>query len=286
MKKKLWRFAAGFLPVCLLSAQPSNPQGPQQANPQAPPQAKRNDIPGPSLEDMRRMDEQRQRTREQAMAMNDLAGHIHSLDDARKLVGQVGGYFSQGLAPGWRTRSIRERVSRAEYEAAAGGALIPEQRVADAWNDYLKKIGAPQEYYATADEIHALRDMKYVSSQVLWARGSQSVWTLPHLYAVGADGKVATGCRAVEALNVLWQLGSQPEILEGTRELIKSGKSWSDMVKNPTQPPAPGTAKGYVTARVAPPNPVRQAVSRYTDEHGARALQRAVKDLLNEVLAG
>jgi hypothetical protein len=121
------------------------------------------------------------------------------------------------------------------------GSLNPEQRVADAWNDYLQKIGAPQESFVTAADIHALRDSYHTSSQVCWARGRQNIWTVPNIYAVGADGKVANGCRALEVLNVLWQLANQPELMEGTRDLIKKGERMSDMYKDPSKPPKPGS---------------------------------------------
>jgi len=101
-----------------------------------------------------------------ANAINDLAGHIQSLDDARKLVDLVAAELSHGLPPRWATRSIRNRIARAEYESAYDpGALIPEHHVADAWNDYLQRIGAPQEVYVTTAEIHAPLDVSYVSSQ-------------------------------------------------------------------------------------------------------------------------
>jgi hypothetical protein len=279
MNGKLRRFAAALLPICFLSAQQPSPQAPQQAH--------REGFQWPSPEAMRQIAERWQRMRTRANAINDLAGHIQSLDDAHKLVDLVAAEFSDELPPKWATRSIRNRIARAEFESAADpGALIPEQHVADIWNDYVEKIGAPQEYYVTAAEIHTLRDTYYVTSQLSWARGNQNVWTVPNVYAVGQDGKVANGCRALEALNILWQLGNQPEILEGTRELIKKGELWSDMVKNPTKPPEPGSEKSYFTARVVPPNPVRQAALNYMRDHGVHALNSAIEGLLKELFAG
>lgn len=265
MNGKLWRVAASLLPVCLLSAQQPAPQAPRQPNPKI----------------LRRAAEAQRRMRERAIAIDSLAGHIQSPEDARKLVELVAGAFS----PARTTRSMRRRVARAEYQSAAEGALIPEQRVANAWNGYLENIGALREDHVTAEEIHVLRDSLYVAAQVLWVRGSQNVWTVPSIYAIGPDGKVAVGCRALEAERVLWQLASQPQVLEGTRVLIKNGKRWSDEVKNPSKPPAPGTAKGYVSAGLAPPNPVRQSADRFSDEHGARALNRAQETLIDELFA-
>ena len=190
---------------------------------------------------MRQVTELQQQMQARANAINDLAGNIRSLDDSRKLVDLVAAEFSKELPPKWATRSLRNRIARAEFETAYDpGSLIPEQHVADAWNDYLQKIGAPQESYVTAVEIHTLRDTYYVTTQVSWVRGNQNVWTVPDIYAVGPDGKVANGCRAIEVLKILWQLADQPELLQGTRDLIKTGQLWSDMVKNPSKPPAPG----------------------------------------------
>jgi len=279
MNGKLWCLAVALLPICFLSPQQPSPQTPQQAN--------RKGFRQPSPEALRHFAELRQRMRAHAIAINDLAGHIQSLDDARKLVDMVAGEFSNELPPKWATRSIRGRIARAEYESAAEpGDLIPEQRVADAWNDYLERIGAPQESYVTAAEIHTLRDSYYVTSQLFWARGNQTIWTVSNIYAVGPDGKVANGCRALEVLNILWQLANQPEVLEGTRNLVKKGQRLSDMYKNPSKPPAPGTEKGYVTARMTPPNPVEQAADRYMHDHGVRALNRAIEGLLKDLFAG
>jgi hypothetical protein len=287
MNGKLWRFAAALLPICFLSAQEPSPEAPQQTN--------RQGFRQPSPEAMRRAAEQWKRTREDANAINDLAGHIQSLDDARRLVDLVAADFSPELPPKWATRSIRDRIVRAEYESAAEpGVLIPEQHVADVWNDYLEKIKAPQESYVTAAEIHTLRDTYYVTSQLSWVRGNQNIWTVPNIYAIGQDGKVANGCRPLEVLNILWQLANQPELLQGTRDLIKKGQLWSDMVKNPSKPPAPGSEKGYVTissrmmlsGRAMPPNPVQLAALHYMHDHGVRALNHAIEGLLQDLFAG
>lgn len=276
---KLWRFAAALLPLCFLSA--------QQPDPQAPPQTNRAGFRQPSPEVLRQAAEMRRELREHATAINDLAGHVQSLDDARKLVDLAAAEFSKELPPRWATRSIRNRIARAEYEAAAEpGSLIPEQHVADVWNDYLQKIDAPQESRVTAAEIHALRDSYYVSAQLSWAHDNQNIWTVPNIYAIGPDGKVANGCRALEALNILWELANQPEVLQGTRDQIKKGQLLSDIYKNPSKPPAPGSEKGYISFRMSPPNPVEQAALHYARDHGVRALNRAIEDLLKDLFAG
>jgi hypothetical protein len=196
--------------------------------------------------------------------------------------------FQKELPPRWATHGIRALIARAEYGAAAERALIPEQHVADAWNDFLQKIGAPPETFVTAAEIHWLRDSKYVTSQVLWARDLKTIWSVPNVYAVGEDGKVADGCRALEVLDLLWSLGNQPKLLTGAREQMKKGEWLSDMYKHPSEPPKPGTVHGHVTltAHTAPPNPVWIAARSYVHEHGEWAFNRAVEALLKDLCTG
>ena len=283
MNWKLWRLAAAILPICCLSAQQPSPQDPQPAN--------RDSFEPPSAEAMRQLDEQRKRMIANAVAINDVAGHIQSLDDANKLVDLVAAEFSDELPPTWAARSVRQRIARAEYEAAAdhgslnSGSLIPEQHIADVWNDFLQRIGAPQESFVTAAEIHTLRDSYAVTAKLAWAHGNQSVWTVPNLYAVGEDGKVANGSRALEALNILWQLGNQPEALQGTRDLIKKGQLLSDLYKTPSKPSAPGSAKAFVSVRMMPPNPIEIAAQHYRRDHGDRALNSAIEGLLKSLFA-
>ena len=288
MKLKLWRCAAAFLPVCFLSAQQPDPQTSQQPQPEVQSQPVPGGSHGPSPEAMRQIAERWRLMREHANAINDLAGHIQSPDDARKLVDLVADEFSKELPPRWATRSIRSRIVHAEYETAYDpGTLIPEQHVADAWNDFLQKISAPPETYVTAAEIHTLRDTYYVTSQLSWARNNQNIWTVPNIYAIGPDGKVANGCRAIEVLNILWQLANQPEALESTRNLIATNHRFSDDFKNPSKPPAPGSEKSYMTVQVVrmPPNPIEQAAQRYMHDHGVRAFNKTIEGLLQDLFA-
>lgn len=281
MNGRLWRFAVALLPICFLSAQQRSPQTSEQAN--------RGGFRQPSPEVMRRVAERWQSMRAHAMTINDLAGHIQSLDDAQKLVDLVAAEFSDELPPRWATRSIRHRIARAEYEAAYDpGSLIPEQRVADAWNDFLRKIGAPQDSFVTAAEIHILRDSSFVSSQLFWARGMQDIWTIPSIYVVGQDGKVANGCRALEVLSVLWQLANEPEVLQGTRDMIKKGQRMSDMYGAPSKPPEPGSQKSYTTVsgHLMPPNLIEQAALHYMQDRGVHALNSAIEGLFQDLFVG
>jgi hypothetical protein len=294
MNRKLWRFAAALLPVCFLSAQqpaqdpPQDPHQAPQQSPQTPPQATREGFRQPSPEFMRKITEQRKSMIAHATAINDLAGHIQSLDDARKLVDLVAAEFSKELPPKWVTHSLRERIARAEYESAADpGALIPEQHVADAWNDFAEKIGAPQETLLNAAEIHYLRDAQYFSASTIWIRYEKDIWTIPGVFALGPDGKVANGSRALEAIRLLWLLGNETEDFSGIHAAAQKGILVSDRFRQPEKPPAPGQAQSsFSVARMEGPNPVQQAALHYRRDHGVFALDRAIVSLLKNLLAG
>lgn len=224
--------------------------------------------------------------RQHAIQINDLAAHIDSLDDAQKLVSKVADEFSDELPPKWMTRSLRNRIAAVENESTAGpGGLIPEQQVVDAWNRYLEKVGAPAEYMVTVAELHTLRDSEYVNAQLSWTLGNQNIWSVPNIYAIGPDGKVANGCRAIEAIRVLWDLASQPNhSVLGTREIMKKGILLSDSFKNPTKPPAPGQMSMSVSiGKVTMINPVEDAERQYVHDHGVGALNHAIHGLFDDL---
>jgi len=203
MNGKLWRFAAALLPICLLPALQPGLQNPQQPNQGSHGQLRAIFQP-PSPEVLRHAAELREQMRERSIAIDGAASHIQSLDDARKLIGLVYAEFSSELPPKWTTHSLRERIARAEYESAADpGSLIPDQHIADVWDDFVEKIGAPPETMLNAAEIHYLRDAQYVSARLGWSMGQQQVWTIPGVFALGQDGKVANGSRALEAIRLL-----------------------------------------------------------------------------------
>ena len=193
--------------------------------------------------------------------------------------------FSDVLPPGWMTRSLRNRIARAEYEFAADpGGLISDRRIADAWNDYLGKIGAPQDSFVTPAELHTLRDSHFVSSKLIWARGIQNMWSMPNIYAVGPDGKVADGCRALEAIRILWDLANQPDNLSGARALLKKGVMLSDTISVPAtlQNPDQQRFEMRIEGRVLT-NPVAAAERQYLSDHGAAALNDAIKGVLDDL---
>ena len=278
MKVKLWRFAAGLLPICFLSAQQPGSQGPQ------PPDHR--EFQGPSPEALRQATELRRRMHEHAIAIDDLAGHIQSLNDSRKLVNMVADEFSNELPPKWATHSVRERIARAEYESAADpGSLIPDQHVADAWNDFVEKIGAPHETMLNAAEIHYLRDAEYVSARVAWVGYEKDIWTIPGIFALGPDGKVANGSRALEAIRLVWQLGNLTEDFEGIHAEAQKGVLASDLISHPEKPPAPGHEQHGTLVFRTVSFPVQQAAFRYRRDHGDRAIDHAIEGLLKDLIA-
>lgn len=280
MIRKLSVLILVFLPVCMISAQQPNTQTP-------PPQGSGLVVlqhPQPSPEVLRHAAEMRQRMEERSIAINDLASHIQSPDDARKLIDLVAAEFSDELPPRWMTRGIRERIARAEYAAAAEGALIPDERVAAVWNDFLEKIGAPQEDMLNAAEIHYLRDAQYTTTRIGWNYYSKNLWTVPGVFAVGPNGKVvANGSRALEAIRLLWRLGNETEDFSSIHADVQKGVLVSDLWAQPATAATPGHERSWVSVQVMS-FPVRQAAFHYVQEHGERSFEHVVEGLLKDLL--
>jgi hypothetical protein len=85
----------------------------------------------------------------------------------------------------------------------------------------------------TVAELHNLRDATYTISKSMWKKHTfpQSLWTMPGVYAVGAQGKVATGCRAVEALKLLHDMFYTFQNVRSARERVQKGVLASDSIK-------------------------------------------------------
>ncbi len=148
----------------------------------------------------------------------------------------------------------------------------------------MEEIGAPQETRVDVAEIHNLRDGYYTMARALWSRGSQNVWTMPNIYAVRPDEKVADGCRAVEALRVIWVLANLFDNLRGARESVKKWVMLSDQFKQSQGASASGPTRSEVRIYVGlRDNPVEVAEMRYIREHGATGLSHAIEALIYDL---
>jgi len=222
--------------------------------------------------------------REAAVQINELAGHLRSPNDARKLVDMVAAVFAKELPPEWATASLRDRIARAEYQTATDPArLIPEPRIAEAWNRYVQAIGAPQEALVTVAEIHNLRDGSSAAAQYMWRRGSQDVWTMPNIDAVGPDGKVAGGCRALETIRIVWDMANHFDNLRSARVRVREGTLASDEFRKWQEMSAPGHSRSSVVVLTQSHNPVLETEMRYVQEHGMLGLGSAVMRLMEDL---
>lgn len=229
-------------------------------------------------------------TRQIALHLNDLAGNIHSEADARAFVDAVAERLFGQQHLSWTTMSIRHRVAHAEYETISNpDRMIPEQRIVNVWNEYVRELDAPEETLITAAEVHNLRDATYTSSQLMWKRGwsTQQLWTIPNVYAVGADGKVASGCRAVEALKILHDMSFSFQTVLGARNRVQKGVLVSDAARQPRQDAAPRPQPVQIHGELKATrneNPVRLAEYHYVQAHGERDYQRLLQRLFAELL--
>ena len=225
-----------------------------------------------------------EQNKQAAIRINELAGRIHAEADARAFVSEIAGLFVKELPPAWASSSIRQQVAHAEYKTVDNPAnLIPEQRIVDVWNQYVKEIGAPDEAIVSVAEIHNMRDGSYTVAQVMWARGDQTIWTMPNVYALGPDGKVADGCRALESLRVFHDLEGLFQNLRGARDRLQRGIVPSEEVKKRAGEPNP---KPHITFRLeahADTNPIRPAEGRYVQEHGREAYSQLMARLFDDL---
>lgn len=218
-----------------------------------------------------------------AIRINDLAGQIHSEADASAIVSEIATMFAKELPPPWASAGIRDRIARAEYGAVSDPAkLIPEQRLADVWNQYVKEIGAPDEAIVSVAEIHNLRDATFTSARLMWAREFQTIWTMPNVFAIGPDGKVADGCRPLEALRMIHDLERFPQNLRAARDRVRKGIVASDRFKKSVEAQNPTARAHSQLTGNANPNPMLIAERRYLQEHSSGQYYRLLKRLFEE----
>jgi len=227
--------------------------------------------------------------RKEAIRINDLAGNIQSEADARKLVDSVAEVLTNHRHLLWAAQKYRHRVAHAEFEAVSDpSGLIPEQRIVDVWNEYVREIDAPEETLISVADVHNLRDSMYIgASRFAWKRElMQSIWTMPNIYAMDADGKLASGCRALETLKIIHDIHETYSNLSAARERVHKGVLASDLLKQKEneQKPASVAVAGRSELRVVTiQDPIRPAVYRYQQEHGGHAYDQLVRRLFDEL---
>jgi len=199
-------------------------------------------------------------------------------------VSEIAGLFAKELPSAWASGSIRQRVAHAEYESVRNPVtLIPEQRIVDVWNQYVKEIGAPDEAIASVTGIHDMRDGSFTFAQLMWARGNPTIWTIPNVFALGPDGRVADGCRALDAIRVIHDLESLFQNLRGARDRLRKGIVPSEEIKKRV---GDQNAQPHATVRLeahADTNPIRPAEQRYVQEHGSGAYDQLLARLFGEL---
>lgn len=221
--------------------------------------------------------------RQLAIQINDLAANVHSEADARQLVDAIAQVFAKNLPPFWATGSVRERVARAEYQAVADPSkLIPEQRIVDVWSRYVREVGAPEEALVTVAEIHSLRD-DWTIAKTWWAHGNQNIWAMPNIYALGPEGRVASGSRAIEALRVLYQLENRFVDLKAARERLRRKIVASDST-HASQETTRAGQKAYILMAISvAPNLVSPAEQTYIRQHGNQRFRQLLQGLFDEL---
>ena len=230
-----------------------------------------------------RAHEEYERHRKVAIRINDLASQVQSEADAKAIVEEIAALFSKELPPAWLASGINQRVAKAEYQSVRDPAnRIPEQRVIDVWNEYVREIGAPDETFVTAAEIHNMRDGSFTVAQLMWSRGHQTIWTMPNIYAVGTDGKIADACRAIEAIRVIYDL-DRFQNLRNARDRVRRGVLVSEQIKNRETNSTPQAKGSVLLATQAEENPVQSSERRYVQDHSSLAYLQLLKRLFDEL---
>ena len=114
---------------------------------------------------------------------------------------------------------------------------------------------------------------------------------MPNIYAVGPNGEVADGCRAVETLRVLADITNLFENLRAARNRVQKGIVVSDQFRRPQEKRAsgqifaPASSQDHfeIKAGLAPENPVQTAAIRYVREHGMISFSQRVEELLTDL---
>jgi hypothetical protein len=247
----------------------------------------------PDSEIQKKLAESRARNephRQAAMRINEMAANIHSEKDARVLVDSIAEELTNHKHLLWAALKYRHHVARAEFEAVSDPAnLIPDQRIADIWNEYVREIDAPDEGLVTQEEVHRLRSGRYRMSKLMWLREQgQTIWTMPNVHAVAKNGMIADGGRPLEMLDILNRLYSSfPEIVfarDRMREQNSSPSSTTEIA--PRFVSRIGSGRGpasSISIVTMPADPIRRAEARYQKEHGETAYRQLLERLFDEL---
>ena len=225
--------------------------------------------------------------RESAERLNELAANIQTPANASRLVDLIAELFSKETPPALLSSRLRSRISQAEFSAVSDpNKLIPELRLAEAWNAYAETMQVPETCRVTVPEVHYLRDAFLTTARVLWNRGVNNIWSVPSIYATEADGVLAPGCRAIESIRILWDLANMPDNLKGARDGVSKGVLFSELFRQQqTQAPASAVESRSMVVARGHINPIEIAERQYTQAHGRRAFSKAVITMLDSVLA-
>src|SRR6185437_16109499 len=101
--------------------------------------------------------------------------------------------------------------------------------------------------------------------------------------ALGPDGKVANGCRALEAVLVVWRMANYYEEIGAARNRVKLGIVESDMFKKQEKKPVTGRVQTEVRFSNQPENPIEAAERRYVSEHGMTDFSGVVVEMMGNL---
>ena len=76
-----------------------------------------------------------------------------------------------------------------------------------------------------------MRDGIYTVSRRMWRQHNQTVWTMPDIFSVDPNGEIADGCRAVEALRIIYDLDRVFDNLRSARARLRNEVILSDEIK-------------------------------------------------------
>jgi hypothetical protein len=221
-----------------------------------------------------------EQVRRAAIRINDLADSIHSEADARSFIDAVAQELSGHRHLLWTALGIRHRVANAEWQAVSNSSsLIPEARIVDVWNEYVREIDAPEDALISVFDLHEFRVKDFEFSRHNWKLDlTQSLWSMPNVYALHPDGTLADGCRALETLKLVHNMHNQFFRLQFARARLQNAIP----AFAPTQP-RPFLVDSHFQPASSLPDVIRPAMIRYQREHGMDAYNQLLRRLFEEL---